>query len=413
MTITPAGRTQVAPATAAPVKPAVGTAPAAPAAAATTQATAQTGFAGTVTQGPVVLQAPEGTASVPVKEVFGVVEPAPLDPTMPLVFAGFSEPKEPTIGFPSPHGTRTFTVADDRSDKLKLANGKTATFSWNEQLLQVRTAAGKTVTLVPKNDAHFAELKKEFRDTFKGLTKQDLVDFGPTAYGVTKNYSGLGAAGALVSVEEGASYYFGGAHPSNSSQLLTFDTRTGKPVKLTQLLDAAQFKAVVDQIERQLPTLKFIDEPGEDNDVGAEPFQHAQSREELEELVANNFALRTENGEVVIDVGWESGVHAMSGTMVQFSFQAPTTDAFKKATGADKLPEPDPYPQAKPETGRAIDALRKQGLKAATLRAKIIAVLAKDPATAGWREASVDDLLTLMKTQQLPAGRALSVLLSD
>lgn len=475
-TISNAGRTTL-PQAATEAKPA----PAAPAATATTAAPAAPAAQTTFTQSagqpaPVALQPPPGQGTVPVKDVFGTT--APVDPTMPLVFAGFSEQDRAPIGFESPHGTRTFTVADDRKDSVKLANGQTAHFTWNEQVLQVRTANGKTVTLVPKNDAHFAELKKEFRDTFKGLTKEELKDYGPTEYGVTKVYQGHGSVGALVSVEEGASYYFGGAHPSNSSQLRTFDTRTGQPVKLTQFLDPAQFKAVVDQIEKQLPTLKFMDEPGEDNDIGSESFQHAQNRAELEELVANNFAVRTENGRAVIDVAWESGVHAMGGTMVQFSFEAPTTAEFKKATGADALPPPDEYPQAAPETGRAIDAalaarpapvargskgadaeqvqlallgkgfdvgdvdgvfgsksveaLKKfqaaRGLTPdgrvgpataaalelptppASVRKKIIDALAGDPSTAGWREASVDDLLNLMREQKVGAQQALRAL---
>lgn len=293
--------------------PAAKRAPARPAPAAEQPAQAAKGWAAKGAGGAQKLAAAQAASSSQVK----------------LLKASIGDGPGVTTGFPAPRGVEVAIGADKRQESIPLPDGRVAKMDWDGSTLSVKNAkTGKTTELVGKDSKYFAQFQEEFQSTFKSISKQDLEFLPPEpGYDSQRGFTGVGSAGKLLSVSEGVSEYTGGAHPNNGTSLLTFDTATGKQVKLDALLSKEQFASIVKQVTTQLPKLK-----GEDGMDG----QAFSISGDPKELIANNFSLSTDkNGKVQIDVAWESGVHAYGGQMAQFSFAAPTDAAFKQKVGIE------------------------------------------------------------------------------
>jgi hypothetical protein len=228
-------------------------------------------------------------------------------------------------GFPAPKGFTVTQGEDKRSASQALVDGRTATFSWDSATLSAKGPDGKTIELRGKDDAGYTQALSDFTENFKAATKDDLQYQSMVEWDSERGFSGVGTAGKLMSVTESVGDYTGGAHPNHGSQLETFDLSTGKQVTLDQLLSKDQMASLVSTIKTALPKLK-----GEDGIDGQtfEPYQ------DLAKHVAENFAISTgKDGKPVITVAWESGVHALGGSMATFTFAAPDDAAFKAKAG--------------------------------------------------------------------------------
>jgi hypothetical protein len=129
----------------------------------------------------------------------------------------------------------------------------------------------------------------------------------------------VGSAGQMLSAREVVSSFTGGAHPNNGTQVRTYDARTGKQVKLDQLLTPVQFQKVVAGVKQGLDKLEDVDSFRPDN---------------LSKAVRENFALVTDgHGKVHIEVLLPSYVHAMGGLEAQFRFASPDDAAFRARLG--------------------------------------------------------------------------------
>lgn len=276
------------------------------------------------------------TAATPAKQGWGATGAAKAGMVGSPAHSGASSVKllsasigdGPTAkGFPAPKGFTVQTANDNRKESIKLADGRTATMEWSSQTLTAKGPDGKTVTLVGKDNAAFDQYKADFKEAFEGVTKADLELSPMPDWSSERGFTGAGAAGKLLSVSQGVSDYTGGAHPNSGSSLVTYDTSTGRQVKLDELLSKEQFKAICDTITTALPKLK-----GED-DVDGNAFQPYQ---DMAAMVAENFSVSTDSrGKAQITVAWESGVHALGGQMATFTFAAPTDAAFKQKVGLE------------------------------------------------------------------------------
>ncbi len=166
--------------------------------------------------------------------------------------------------------------------------------------------------------------KKVVADTTLQAAKSaKAYDLGKSGAGVmskseTRTHSGIGAAGALMSFTQ--------QNPPDTfmhasvNRIETVDARTGKSVKLTELLSKPQFESIVSQVRSHMLTL---DGASEAYGIGANAGALNQ-----------NFGLTTDaKGKIQIHLAWESGVHAQAGTMAHFTFEAPTDAAFRAKLG--------------------------------------------------------------------------------
>lgn len=228
-----------------------------------------------------------------------------------------------------PKGYAAMLGEDKRSASMPLADGRTAKFEWDSATLSVKGPNGKTVELVAKDEAGFKGYQSDFNDNFKDLKKEDL-EFTQPDWDSSRSYSGVGAAGKMMSVSENVGDYMGGAHPNHGSTLQTYDASTGQKVTLDQLVSKEQFQSIVATIAGTLPKLKG---GAEAEGVAGETFSPYQ---DMAKHVAENFALTTDTkGNAQITVAWESGVHALGPLAASFTFAAPTDAAFKAKIGLE------------------------------------------------------------------------------
>lgn len=307
------------------------------------------------------------------------------------------------IGFPAPAGVKPSVAADITDDVLELPGGQKPGFWWNEQRLSVKRADGSTVDLVPADAARQEATHRRFRELAPALAAKAPAE--PTAghFIASRQLSGYGTAGALMSLTVTTSRFDGQGEAVDTLALQTFDTRTGKPVRLDALLSPAQFAQVVDTISRELPTLQRTDGPGFD----AKPFVPA-SRQALEDLVARQFALVTRGGKVQLDVAL-TAKNLELGT-ARFTFEAPTDAGFAQAIGADAL-APVGAPKPAKATTDALDALRARVTDPGAFADEAAQLLKEDPVAAGLTQAGLEKVLEALRAGT-PAAAALATVFS-
>jgi hypothetical protein len=165
--------------------------------------------------------------------------------------------------------------------------------------------------------------RKVVADTTREAAKSaQAYDANKSSAGVmskseASTYTGVGSAGALMSLTR--------INPADTfmkpsvNRIQTVDARTGKAVKLSELLSKSQFQSIVAQVGSNLATI--------DNSGAYEGGANAAALDQ-------NFALTTDSkGKVQIHLAWESGVHGLAGTMAHFTFEAPTDAAFRAKLG--------------------------------------------------------------------------------
>ncbi len=226
-------------------------------------------------------------------------------------------------------GPKGYTIAsepDKQTVTAKLADGKTATLQWDSATLSAKGPDGKTMVLRGKDVEGFKGVSSDFTDNCKATTKEDLAMGGPMDWDSSRGFSGFGSAGKMLSITESNGDFTGGAHPNFGTQLQTFDLKTGRQVKLDELLTKEQFKSIVDTISTSLPKMKGPD------DIEGSSFMPV----DVADAVKNNFGLTTDaKGNPQIVVAFESGIHALGGTQANFTFAAPTDAAFKAKIGLE------------------------------------------------------------------------------
>ncbi|MBL9036916.1 MAG: hypothetical protein JNG84_00245 [Archangium sp.] len=252
---------------------------------------------------------------------------APVAPALPK-FIGARFSIEQAGGLMAPKGMKLTSKTEKHTDTVKLTGGKTAKLEWTNQTLTVKNAAGKTVTLKSPPPQAYAEAQKEFRSAFKGLTKDEL-EFEPLTWEKQHSYGGFGAAGKMVSVRDYFGEYTGGAHPNGFTFLTTFNTETGKPVKLSELLSKPQIAAIAAALVKEQPKMKSED------GIDATMFAFDDvSTKSMTDFIDRSFALTTDSkGNPQIEIAWESGMYALGGTMARFTFAAPNDPAFRAKIG--------------------------------------------------------------------------------
>ena len=237
----------------------------------------------------------------------------------------------PTLGedrFEAPTGYKTTAKTEKQVFTTPAADGRTANVEMSDEVVTVSTKGHVPVQIVGKDDQMFQDLKDiAVEDAKDPIPEKELQ------YEAQNTVAGVGHVGKMMSVA--SSYYWDaqGPHPDYGMEYKTFDVRTGTQVHLDDVLSPAQFKAVVEQVEKQM---KKIDseypefEPVNEANPGELP-----RYEDYANQVRDNFALVTaKDGRQYIRVGWESGVHVMGDTAVRFTFSAPTDAAFEQKIGS-------------------------------------------------------------------------------
>jgi hypothetical protein len=212
------------------------------------------------------------------------------------------------------------------SEKLKdKVNGKSVSLELNDIQVSIVGPGGKKFTLTDGTEG-----MKQMASEWKGevtAKKREPSGLARLNWSANHTISGVGTAGKMFSVSEMYVSYMGGARPDAGSIISTYDSSTGKQVKLDQLLTQKQMANLVKDIEARLPKLR-----GEDG-IDGKYFMMGGS---LRDTINSNFALTTDkSGKVQIHIAWESGMPAYAGKKAHFIVDAPTDPAFRKAIGLE------------------------------------------------------------------------------
>jgi hypothetical protein len=221
-----------------------------------------------------------------------------------------------------PKAPKGFTVeltSNQRNIFAKLVTGKKAQLSVSSTTLSLTGPKGKTHVVVD-GESQLQQVAKDFKEISSSLTKDDLANAFNVDWSFENSCHVIGFAGKLFSASLSTRIFSGGAHPSNSNHLATFDLESGKSLGLNEILSKAQFDAVVTQITKQLSKLKGPFE------VDGNAFL---IHEDLKAHIAKHFAVTGSKGKIEIHVAWESGVHALGPLQAHFIFDAPLDAAFK------------------------------------------------------------------------------------
>lgn len=229
------------------------------------------------------------------------------------------------VGLPAGYTGTTSTIENNLKDTV---HGTKVGFEQSAQQLNVSGPNGQKFTIGTDKKA-IDEMLGEWRSEVKSAKGEPANEFSNLSWDSQSSVSGVGTAGKLLSVSLGGSSYTGGAHPNSGTQLATYDARTGKQVKLDELLTPQQMNALVKDIGAKLARLKGPD------DVDGQSFNWG-GPEELKATIAENFALtQDKSGKVKIEIAWESGVHALGPLSAHFTVDAPSDKAFKAKIGLE------------------------------------------------------------------------------
>jgi hypothetical protein len=228
-----------------------------------------------------------------------------------------------------PKGTKISSNTAEQTIKAKMSDGKFATGKFSGETLSIVDAAGKSKVLA-STAGTVAQAVKDYKEVAADMSHD--VDRSSDDAEFSAHYAGAGNAGKLISVTENTEQWSSfQMHPNTSTELKTFDSRTGKQVQLSDLLSKGQFDSVVSQLKKALPGIKGA--RGMDEGLDGATFS-LDGRER--DVVNNNFALTTNSkGKVQIEVSWGSGIHAMGPAMAHFAFEAPTDAAFRAKIGQE------------------------------------------------------------------------------
>lgn len=232
----------------------------------------------------------------------------------------------PKVVVPKGFKAEVKELAQKDSDKV---HGKAVGLEQSAQVLTVTGPGGKKFS-VGEGEASIKQYAADWKSEVSAAKKAPKEEFMQLDWDSSSSVSGAGTAGQLFSVSQGGSSYMGGAHPNNGTALSTFDARTGKQVKLDELISPKQMNDLVNDIAARLPKLKGPD------DIGPESFGFVDDKAALRQAINENFAVSTDkSGKVKIDIAWESGVHALGGLMAHFSVEGPTDAGFKQKIGLE------------------------------------------------------------------------------
>jgi hypothetical protein len=217
------------------------------------------------------------------------------------------------------------------NDSFKLTDGRDAKLEVNYDRLSIKGPDGKSFEISPPATKDLEETKKWFHEEFEGKSKEDLEMAGFPEWSDERSFMGAGGAGKMVSIMESVNSYEGGAHPNHGTGLMTLDVRSGKQMKLDDLLPRATVDKLAEAIYARLQTTKTSD-----GEVEGSAFNMSGDVKSIRDTINTAFALQTDkSGKVNIEIAWESGIHAMGGLMAHFTVPAPTDDAFKAKIGME------------------------------------------------------------------------------
>ncbi|MCA2979973.1 MAG: hypothetical protein INH41_08850 [Myxococcaceae bacterium] len=208
-------------------------------------------------------------------------------------------------------------------------HGQPVVFEQSAQGFEVSGPGGRTFT-IGADKKGVDGLLNEWRSEVKAAKGEPAYDENMQLnWDSQSTVSGVGTAGKLMSVSLGGSSFTGGAHPNAGTSIATYDARTGKQVKLDELLTPQQMNALVRDVGAKLNSLKGRDGVDGQSFTSGDPA-------DLRATIAENFALTTDkNGKVKIELAWESGVHALGGMTARFTIDAPNDPAFRAKIGLD------------------------------------------------------------------------------
>ncbi len=212
------------------------------------------------------------------------------------------------------------------SDKqTATVHGKPVSIEQNGQRLNVTGPNGRRFS-VGTEPGELAAFAKDWKGEVAAAKAEPANEYTQLDWSAESGLRGAGTAGALFSVSRGDSSFMGGAHPNHGSALRTYDARTGRQVKLDELLSPRQMNALAKDIEARLTTLRGPE--------GLDGSSFAMDSESLRRSINENFTVTADkNGKVKIDIAWESGVHALGSYMAHFTVDAPNDAAFRAKIG--------------------------------------------------------------------------------
>lgn len=159
------------------------------------------------------------------------------------------------VSLPKGFAGKLDTIVQKANDKV---HGQDVSIEQSGQQLTVSGPGGKSFT-IGGDKAAIEQTANEWREEVKLAKSEPKNEFTQLNWFGDTGMRGAGTAGKLFSTMEGGSIYTGGAHPSNGTALSTYDARTGKEVKLDELLTPAQMNSLVKDIGAKLPKLKGPD----------------------------------------------------------------------------------------------------------------------------------------------------------
>jgi hypothetical protein len=236
----------------------------------------------------------------------------------------------PKLQVPKGYTAELKNLSNKASDTV---HGTKVSVEVSEQQATVTTPAGKKVQLGNKPD--LTGLVSEWKAAVKDAKGQPPAEFMALDWESGHTFAGVGTAGKLMSVSESFEDYTGGAHPNAGSALATYDASTGKKVTLDSLLTPQQMSNLVKDVTAKLARLKGPE------GIDGSSFGMGDAKT-TRDTINQNFAVTTDKqGKVHLQIGWESGVHALGGLMASFTVDAPNDAAFRARVG---LPPSSPPP---------------------------------------------------------------------
>ncbi|MFO0598356.1 MAG: hypothetical protein U0228_23830 [Myxococcaceae bacterium] len=250
---------------------------------------------------------------------------APKATSLKITMATIDEGPKTTQNIQVPKGY----TASLKNDSMKLSDkvgDKAASYEQDVAHLTVKNPAGKSVELWAEGASDFSgDWKEEV-----AAQKKDPSEFAMLDWSYGRSLSGVGTAGKMMSVQENANDYMGGAHPNHATTVRTYDASTGKQVKLEDLLSQQQMNSLVNDLSKKLGSMKGPD------DIGPESFNFGGDKAAIRNMINENFALVADkSGKVKIDISWDSGVHALGGLLGHVQVEAPTDSAFRAKIGLE------------------------------------------------------------------------------
>jgi hypothetical protein len=243
-----------------------------------------------------------------------------------ITYAAIDEGPTTNKTIAAPKGFKAELKTDSQRLKDKV-HGKEVTWESDVSHLVLSGPGGKKTDALKEASADYAA---DWKAEVAAAKKEPANEYMMLDWSYGHHLSSVGTAGKMMSVQQNYNDYMGGAHPNHGTSTTTLDATTGKSVTLDSLLTQQQMNSLVNDIARRLDGMKGPD------GIGPEAFSFNGDKAALRDTINKNFALVTDkSGKVKIDIAWDSGVHALGGTMAHFQLDAPSDQHFRSRIGLD------------------------------------------------------------------------------